>query len=129
MSTAERLYEEALSLPPAEREALGLRLLDSAGPPGVRHIDDPWWEGELRRRDAEMVSGEDPGVPWEEIKAGWMALLSGDAARHLEWSAREEADESFFRHFEMSRSTAPALPQPSNGRSTRCSTTQVQAHP
>ncbi len=66
MTTAERLYEEAQALPPAEREALGLRLLESAGPPG-RDIDDPWWQDEIARRVADMQSGTAESITVEEL--------------------------------------------------------------
>lgn len=64
MQTAAKLLEEAMRLPPDEREDLAAKLLDSLElPPGIS-IDD---SEEIEKRAAEARSGA-PGIPWADLK-------------------------------------------------------------
>jgi putative addiction module component (TIGR02574 family) len=66
MTTVDRLYEEAMQLPGDQRELLAYRLLDCLEKdPGY----DEYWEQELRRRDAEVESGEVELLEWDEVRA------------------------------------------------------------
>jgi putative addiction module component (TIGR02574 family) len=60
-----KIVDEAMALPPDEREELAAILLDSLEPPDGISIDDT---EEIERRAASALSGEDPGVPWEELR-------------------------------------------------------------
>ena len=60
MTTAERLFDEAMALPPGERKELAESLLRSL-PEAVAA-----WEAELRRRMEDIDSGRDDTVPWDE---------------------------------------------------------------
>jgi putative addiction module component (TIGR02574 family) len=61
-----RLLDEALQLPPAEREAMAGRLFDSLEP------DDPEaetaWQAEIERRIAEMDQGTAKPITWAEAR-------------------------------------------------------------
>jgi putative addiction module component (TIGR02574 family) len=61
-----KLLDEALQLPPAEREALAGRLFDSLEP------DDPdaetAWQAEIERRIAELDQGIAKPIPWAEAR-------------------------------------------------------------
>jgi putative addiction module component (TIGR02574 family) len=77
--TTDQLYQAALALPEDERAELAGRLLDSLAPdtPSPPH---PAWREELRRRLAQVDSGEVTPVPWGEVKgAAWEALDEGEA--------------------------------------------------
>jgi putative addiction module component (TIGR02574 family) len=63
--TPPKLVHEALALPPEEREELAAMLLDSLEAPEGISIDDT---EEIDRRAALALSGEEPGIPWEEVK-------------------------------------------------------------
>jgi putative addiction module component (TIGR02574 family) len=63
--TPPKLVHEALALPPEEREELAAMLLDSLEAPEGISIDDT---EEIDRRAAVALSGEEPGIPWEEVK-------------------------------------------------------------
>jgi putative addiction module component (TIGR02574 family) len=65
MSTVEQLYEEALKLPPADREALGQRILESALP-GL-DLDSPSGKEEIRRRINAYHAGTAGSVPLEMV--------------------------------------------------------------
>lgn len=60
-----KLVDEAMALPPDEREELAAILLDSLEAPAGISIDDT---EEIDRRAAAALSGEDPGVPWDELR-------------------------------------------------------------
>lgn len=72
-SEAKKLLDEALRLPPAEREALAGRLFDSL------QTDDPdaesAWQAEVGRRVAELDQGVVRPIPWREARR----LIFGDA--------------------------------------------------
>jgi putative addiction module component (TIGR02574 family) len=65
-SKTKKLLEEALRLPPAEREALAGRLFDSL------EKDDPGaevaWQAEVERRIAELDQGKVKPIPWAEAR-------------------------------------------------------------
>lgn len=66
MTTAAKLFADALELPEAEREDLAAQLLDSVEPtPGIS-IED---EAEIRRRAQQARDGV-AGIPWSEVKRG-----------------------------------------------------------
>ena len=60
-----KLVDQAMALPPDEREELAAMLLDSLEPPAGISIDDT---EEIERRASAARSGEDPGVPWDELR-------------------------------------------------------------
>ena len=61
----EEVVEAARSLPIAER----MELMDRIGLTIERPkmSPDPAWSAELKRRYDTHVSGEEPGIPWEEV--------------------------------------------------------------
>jgi putative addiction module component (TIGR02574 family) len=65
--TAEQLLDAVLALPVEDRlevaEAVFASLQSSDQPP----LDESWREV-IRRRSAELQSGQVVGVPWEEVK-------------------------------------------------------------
>jgi putative addiction module component (TIGR02574 family) len=65
--TLEALYEAALALPEEQRAELADRLLGtlSARIPSQLH---PTWRTELKRRSAEVDSGEVAPVPWDDVR-------------------------------------------------------------
>ena len=67
-----KLLNAALRLPPAQREALAGRLLDSL------EADDPHaeaiWQAEIERRIAELDQGKVKPIPWTEARR----LIFGD---------------------------------------------------
>lgn len=61
-----KLVDDALALPFDEREELATLLLDSLEPPaGALSLDDG---EEFDRRAAAAFAGDDPGVPWDELR-------------------------------------------------------------
>ncbi len=72
--TLNALYQAALALSEEDRAELADRLLDSLSPdvPSQLH---PAWRAELRRRTAQVDSGEVKPVPWHEVRRlAWEAL-------------------------------------------------------
>lgn len=68
------IFDRALELEPAKRLALAAKLLDSIEEPE----DAEWmsaWAKELDERLKLVESGEDPGQPWEAVKARAIAGL------------------------------------------------------
>jgi len=63
--TRQELEEQALQLPPAEREELALRLMASLENHPLTAIDREWIEEAERRWDA-VLSGQSKGVPLAE---------------------------------------------------------------
>lgn len=63
--TSPKIVTEALALPPEERDELAAILLDSLEPTAAVSIDDI---EEIKRRADAIRSGEDPGVPWTELR-------------------------------------------------------------
>jgi putative addiction module component (TIGR02574 family) len=72
-SKAKKLLNEAMQLPPAEREALAGQLFDSLD------ADDPdsesAWQAELERRIAELDHGTAKPIPWAQARR----MIFGDA--------------------------------------------------
>jgi hypothetical protein len=77
MSTVEQLYKEAQKLSPADREALGQRILESVGPEFP-----PDFLAEIERRDEEIGRGQET-VEWEQIRDEWRDQLRARATGHL----------------------------------------------
>jgi putative addiction module component (TIGR02574 family) len=71
-SKTKKLLDEALRLPPKEREALAGQLFDSLEP------DDPEaetaWQVEIERRVAELDQGKVKPIPWRKARR----LIFGD---------------------------------------------------
>jgi putative addiction module component (TIGR02574 family) len=66
-SRAEKLFEEALSLPPEARAGLAAQLIESLD----EEIDEgaeAEWAATIARRMSELRSGEVKGVPWSEAR-------------------------------------------------------------
>jgi putative addiction module component (TIGR02574 family) len=63
---ADRLFEDAQSLPPDERAILALQLLDSVGEtePEVERA----WREEVQQRLADINAGRAKLAPWNEAK-------------------------------------------------------------
>jgi hypothetical protein len=64
MSPAQRLLADALQLDAGQRGALALELMDSISPVDTR--DDAAWIAEIEKRARRALSGEQPGVDFEE---------------------------------------------------------------
>jgi putative addiction module component (TIGR02574 family) len=63
------LLEQALQLPPAERESLCEHIWES-----LENQDDsltPEQEGELKRRIAHAKAHPEEGILWEELREKW----------------------------------------------------------
>lgn len=71
---AKELLNEAMRLPPAEREALAGELFDSL------EREDPdaeaAWQVEIERRVAELDQGKVKPIPWAEARR----MIFGDAS-------------------------------------------------
>ncbi len=78
-SKAKKLLNEALGLPPAEREALAGCLFDSLE---AEDLDaEAAWQAEIERRIAELDQGKVKPIPW--VKARRMIFGdSDDSARY-----------------------------------------------
>ena len=61
---AQTIANEAIALTPAERAGIAAAILDSLGPPA--RSDDEVREL-LQRRSADLASGRDPGLTFEEV--------------------------------------------------------------
>lgn len=72
-SKAKKLLDEALRLPPAEREALAGRLFDSLE--GDDADSESAWQAEIERRIAELDQGVVKPIPWAQAKR----MIFGDA--------------------------------------------------
>jgi putative addiction module component (TIGR02574 family) len=73
-ATLEALYQAALALPEEDRVELADRLLGTLSPdvPSQLH---PAWRAELKRRSAQVDSGEVAPIPWDEVRRlGWEAI-------------------------------------------------------
>jgi putative addiction module component (TIGR02574 family) len=64
---AERVLDDALGLPDEDRLELVEALIVSLQPPDRPPFDESWREV-IRRRCAELRSGQVVAVPWAEIK-------------------------------------------------------------
>lgn len=63
-----RVLEQALALPKHDRLTLAATLWASVEEDPVPDEVQAAWLEELRRRVERIESGEDPGVPWEEVR-------------------------------------------------------------
>ena len=63
----DHLIDEALALPPEERSAVALALLDSLGGEDEAAVSAAWAD-EVRLRRQELRSGSVRAVPWDEAK-------------------------------------------------------------
>ncbi len=70
--TASDLYDAVMALPVPERAEFAELLAASVEPPAGLH---PAWGPELRRRAAQLDSGEVQGVTREEFRRGMQAIL------------------------------------------------------
>ena len=77
---ATQVYEAAMALAEEERAELASRLLESL-PQDTPSRLHPTWGDELRRRLAQVESGEMTPVSWEEVKhCAWEAVERDGAA-------------------------------------------------
>ena len=65
--TTDELLDAALALPDENRLELAEALLASLHPADQPSFDESW-RAVIRRRSAELRSGQVVGVPWEEVK-------------------------------------------------------------
>lgn len=66
--TVENVISDALTLPNGDRVEIVEAILASLRPEDRPPFDESWRE-EIRRRAAELRSGEVTGIPWSEVKA------------------------------------------------------------
>jgi putative addiction module component (TIGR02574 family) len=66
--SAARILEQALALPPSEREELASQLVDSLRDAHIPGVLGPGDRVEIRRRAAEAFDGA-PGIPFDEVRA------------------------------------------------------------
>ncbi len=67
-ATLAKAQEYAANLTAADKAALLdflLAKMENEMPPEI----DALWREEIRRRAADLASGEDPGTPWEAVQA------------------------------------------------------------
>ena len=62
------LLDEVLELPPEERSAVAMALIDSLESSDQRVISDAW-RAELRERRERLRTGAVAGTPWDEARA------------------------------------------------------------
>jgi putative addiction module component (TIGR02574 family) len=80
--TLENLYQAALALPEEDRVELADRLLGSL-PPDMPSQLHPAWRAELKRRSAQVDSGEVAPIPWDEVRRlGWEAVAQDEKTSH-----------------------------------------------
>ena len=65
--TLDTVYQAAMALPEEQRAELADRLLGTLSPdvPSQLH---PAWRTELKRRSAQVDSGEVTPIPWDEVR-------------------------------------------------------------
>jgi putative addiction module component (TIGR02574 family) len=68
-----------MQLDPADRAVLAADLQESLAQPDNASPEetDAAWLAEAERRSAELPSGQVRAVPWDEVRAGIDAILSG----------------------------------------------------
>ena len=87
----QEVRESALALPRRSREKLAQELAESVmceqdldilysrgkfkNPPGSERTEAEW-KAEIKRRIKAHESGEDPGIPWEEVRAEMEARIN-----------------------------------------------------
>jgi putative addiction module component (TIGR02574 family) len=72
----QKILEEALTLPPAERADLAASLLDSLDEGQDDAVDEAWAE-EIKRRIEDVDSGRVKTIPWSEARKRFLALRNG----------------------------------------------------
>jgi putative addiction module component (TIGR02574 family) len=65
--TTEQLLEAVLALPDEERLEVAEAVIASFTPTDHSPLDESWREV-IRRRSAELRSGQVTGIPWDEVK-------------------------------------------------------------
>ncbi len=65
--TAEELLDAVLALPDEDRLEVAEAVIASLHPSDQSQLDDSWREV-IRKRSAELTSGQVVGIPWEEVK-------------------------------------------------------------
>lgn len=76
-SRAQAVLRDALNLPIDERADLAAELLaslDGEGAEDPAAVEEAWAK-EIERRARRVMSGESPGIPWEEVRADAEAAL------------------------------------------------------
>ena len=66
-SGAKKIFDEAMSLPQAERRLLAEALLESTNEESEHEID-PAWRDEVLRRIDQVRRGEVQPEPWSEVR-------------------------------------------------------------
>ena len=77
---AQKILEEALTLPPAERADLAASLLDSLDEGPDDAVEEAWAE-EIKRRIEDVESGRVKTIPWSEARERFLALRDGRRQR------------------------------------------------
>jgi putative addiction module component (TIGR02574 family) len=75
---AKELLAQALELEESERAEIAGSLLQSLEPSPSSDVETAWRE-EVRKRLAELDSGEAETIPWETVRDELLARLSGAA--------------------------------------------------
>ncbi len=70
---ATELLNAVIALPEPDRAEVVESLNEVVEPPEGLH---PAWGPELRRRAAQLDSGEVVGIPYEEVRRGMLAILN-----------------------------------------------------
>ena len=65
--TAEQLLDAILALSDEERLEVAEAVIASLQPSDQAPLDDSWREV-IRRRSAELLSGQVVGIPWEDVR-------------------------------------------------------------
>ena len=65
-SSAKKLIDDALTLPPEERQAIAEALMESLVEASVEM--SPAWNAELASRIAEIDRGEVEAIPWDDVE-------------------------------------------------------------
>ncbi len=73
------LLNAVLALPEPDRSEVVESIEASVEPPAGLH---PAWGPELRRRAAQLDSGEVVGVPYEEVRKRMLATLAAAGLKH-----------------------------------------------
>ena len=78
-TTAQALYDNALSLPDSERAELAARLIESLDAEVDEDVNAAW-DDEIKRRIQELDSGVVTTVPWPEARRIILGLSDGPSA-------------------------------------------------
>jgi putative addiction module component (TIGR02574 family) len=78
---AQAIFDAAMKLPVAERSALANQLMLSLDEEPLTESEieamDRLWAPEIRRRIAEIESGQVQCIPWEEVDARMRKIFDG----------------------------------------------------